>query len=78
MNEEPVFQFPTEANITEDSFERSDPRVLSTDINEATFTVIDNATKRGHAKLFEKTGFAYTFYRSNSNYKSKLYLFHYL
>ena len=44
MNEEPVFQFPTEANITEDSFERSDPRELSTDINEATFTVIENAT----------------------------------
>ena len=44
MNEEPVFQFPTEANITEHSFERSDPRELSTDINEATFTVIENAT----------------------------------
>ena len=54
-------------NITEDSLELSDPREISTNSNEPSFSLVDNVSQRGKPKLFEKQGYSYTYHRTFGN-----------
>lgn len=62
------------ANITENSMEISDPREVSNDSNEPSFSIVDNISQRGKPKLFEKQGYSYTYWRQTTNKSKSFFL----
>lgn len=64
-----MFEFPDPVNISERSYERNNPRDMSTD-NEPSFSIVENISQRGKPKLFEKQGYSYTDYRKTRKSRS--------